>query len=110
MLSAAVDIVIGNIIETVERRAMFLTGIAIVLAVGLGATIAATGTVPWCVKFIYQLDWKLLLTFGPLTAVIIAHILAAVLWGEALLHGPCADEEPARVRQASTIRPLRQGL
>jgi hypothetical protein len=75
------EVRMAKIIAVVERRAIVLTAIGSVAAVGFGATKAVTVTVPEFAKDIFQLNWKILLAFGPITAVIAAYIISALFWG-----------------------------
>jgi hypothetical protein len=81
MMSIQTETVIGGIIETAKKRSMFLTGIAAGLAVLFGATSATTVSVPAMIADITRLNWIMLLAFGPVTAIIIAYLGAALIWG-----------------------------
>jgi hypothetical protein len=80
-MSTQGETMIDGIIKTAEKRSLILTGIAGGLAIIFGATYATTVTVPAMIEDVTKLNWIMLLAFGPVTAIIIAYIGAALWWG-----------------------------
>ena len=80
-MSTQGETMIDGIIKTAEKRSLILTCIAGGLAIIFGATYATTVTVPAMIEDVTKLNWIMLLAFGPVTAIIIAYIGAALWWG-----------------------------